>query len=209
MLVADVAIRQAILGLLEVPKRVGMRPISYEIDVHPDRDPGCRTSSAAMLRQRLRRFRKALVVLDRHGSGREAASRLEIQGEIELDLARNGWKERSKAIAIDPELESWLWAGGAAAREALDWRGSYGELRKWLHSKKLWAGDRAKPADPKKAAEAVLRRYGNPRSARRFRGLGKMARMGECQDAAFLELRDTLQDWFPARGQEPKSRESG
>ena len=28
---------------------------------------------------------------------------------VETDLSRNGWADRTKAIVIDPELEVWVW----------------------------------------------------------------------------------------------------
>ena len=55
-------------------------------------------------------FEYALVVLDRVGCG-AAAPRKEIQHAVEHDLSANGWRDRSKAIVIDPELETWIWNG--------------------------------------------------------------------------------------------------
>ena len=196
VLAADRSIKIALTGLLQAAHRIGVRPVQYEIEVHPEHDPGCLRTAATILRSRLRRFDRALVVLDRDGCGSDE-SRVDLQLRIEHDLEVNGWNTRAKAIVIDPELETWLWAGEKAAREALGWRGTYGALRERLRERGLWQEGSPKPTDPKRAANEVLRWCNRRRSSKHFLSLGESASLASCTDSAFGELRETLQRWFP------------
>lgn len=47
---ADKQIRAALSGLLERPRALGIRPITTEILLHPEHDPGCFHSPALILR---------------------------------------------------------------------------------------------------------------------------------------------------------------
>lgn len=49
-LVADKDMECSIKGILTRDKAIGMSQISYDINVHPQHDPGCRTSGTALLR---------------------------------------------------------------------------------------------------------------------------------------------------------------
>ena len=104
MLVPDADIEQAMKGLLVRTDSIDIAPMDLEIRRHVNRDSGCRTNAANFLRPYLRAYHYALVIFDRHGCG-SRGTREEIQEEVEIDLTRNGWEGRSKAIVIDPELE--------------------------------------------------------------------------------------------------------
>ena len=103
MLVPDADIEQAMYGLLVRADSIDIAPVDFEVRRHVNRDSGCRTDAAKFLRPFSRTYRHALVVFDRHGCG-SRGTREEIQEQVEIDLARNGWENRSKAIVIDPEL---------------------------------------------------------------------------------------------------------
>ena len=91
VLVADADMRETLTALLQRHKSLGIRPVTYEVERHFRRDPGCRTDASRPLRPRLAQYHKAIVVLDKHGCGREGAAREVIQQEIEQDLAASGW----------------------------------------------------------------------------------------------------------------------
>ena len=203
VLVADADIEQTILGLLSRPDRLGLPPVRWTVRRHPERDPGCRTGAVEFLRPFLR-FRHALVVFDREGSG-SSASREQTEAILEERLFRNGWRDRAKAIAIEPELEAWLWNGAARVAEELGWGGDYNGLRQYLASMDLWPEADRKPPDPKRAAREAVRaarvRSRARRSPVKFRRLASQISptvLGGCQDAAFGALIGTLRRWFPA-----------
>ena len=53
---------------------------------------------------------------------------------MEERLAANGWNDRAKAIVVDPELESWVWADSRVVEDVLGWPGHAEDLRSWLCS---------------------------------------------------------------------------
>ena len=161
------------------------------------RDPGCRTGASQYLRAHISRYKYALVVFDRNGCG-SSAPREEIQHAVERDLAVNGWRGRSKAIVIDPELEAWVWNGSNHVSEVFGWVGGYERLKSWLGSQGLWPSSSAKPPDPKKAMKASLREVQRSDSASLFGQLAVSTTLRRCRDSAFNELRATLQHWLPA-----------
>ena len=200
ILVADRDMEYAIRGLLALPQRLRTGPYSYDVRRHPRRDAGCRTQAAEYLRPFVQGFRYAMVIFDLDGSGSHE-SREDTQRKVERRLSTSGWKGRSKAVVIDPELEAWVWASSSVVAEILGWGPRYRELRSWLESQGLWPMSHPKPPDPKKAVqramlEARLRAQVR-RSSTKFHDLGRRVSVRGCLDPAFGELRDTLQTWFP------------
>lgn len=113
----------------------------------------------------------------------------------------NGWRDCSKTIVIDPELEAWVWGHSPVVAEVLGWGARYRELRSWLESQGLWPKDHPKPPNPKEALQRAMREAGLQgrvkRSPTKFYELGRKVSVRGCSDPAFGELRDTLQAWFP------------
>ena len=99
VLVADKDLEEAVEALLARTGDLQLRPFRFEVRRHPNRDGGCRTGAANFLRPFLQRYRRSLVLFDRDGCG-SSRSRTEIQREVDADLARNGWADRTKAIGI-------------------------------------------------------------------------------------------------------------
>ncbi len=106
VLVTDQDMLETTKGLLGRTASLGIRTIEYAIAKHLNRDSGCRTNASQYLRSYISNYDYALVMFDREGCGNDD-SREEIQSEVETDLAANGWRDRSKVIVIDPELETW------------------------------------------------------------------------------------------------------
>ena len=140
----------------------------------------------------------ALVLFDRHGSGDEGAERQDIQNAVEKELSRAGWENRSKAIVIDPELEMWVWSGSPHVGKVLGWDEGTGAQRAWLCKQNLWPDREAKPPDPKSALKRAMRQKKRSPTAATFKELAELVSLKKCEDPAFLELRETLQGWFPA-----------
>lgn len=200
VLVADADMREIMRGVLGRSDGVSVRRLDFDVQVHPQRDGGCRTGAATYLRPHFRRFRYCVVVFDRHGCG-SRDSREDIQRAVEVDLARNGWGDRSKVVVIEPELEAWIWGDLKAASKHVGWPGGHTALREWLAAEGHWPRGQDKPCDPKRAMQEAMSRsplQRQPRrSARVFRKIAESARFDGCRDAAFNELRTTLETWFP------------
>ena len=201
VLVADLDMLQTMETLLNHSTSLGISAIDYDVARHLQRDPGCRVDASRYLRHHINQYRYALVMFDREGCGHDAR-REAIQEEVEEDLARNGWRDRSKVIVIDPELEAWVWSNSRGVPEVLGWRADYVGLRNWLESRHLWPRNSPKPPEPKKAMLAAMRHQRVNRSSRKFSALASRVAvdgtLSNCQDVALNELRDTLRLWFTA-----------
>lgn len=200
---ADRMMKAAIETLLRARTgELGIRRMSFLVLRHHEADPGCRTNSVEVARGHIRDSRHLLVLFDYDGCGsREPPG--QIEKKVEEDLARNGWKGRSKVIVIVPELESWIWGRSEGAARALHWRRGFPALRAWLAAEGLWPAGDPKPPDPKAAAERVLEEEDEDLTAEFYRDLAAYADFRDCRDPAFRRLRDTLREWYPARGESP------
>ena len=156
-----------------------------------------RTGAVEYLRAFLRSYRHAVVMFDLHGSGSHR-TREEIQREIEDVLSRNGWRQRAKAIVIEPELESWVWAPSERVPEVLGWNTRYAKLRQWLSGQGLWPMESPKPPDPKEALKRTMEESGSRRSSRKFFELASTVGVGRCRDPSFNDFKHTLRTWFPS-----------
>ena len=197
VLAADLSMQVAILGVLSRHHSLGIREISHVVMAHPNRDSGVFQGAHSFLQAQNRNYRHALAVCDRHGCGKEALIREELETSIENRLSIH-WADRAAAVVIDPELESWVWADSPHVAQAVGWPGGMPSLRDWLRKEGLLVEGRAKPADPKAALDRALRLTGKRRSSSLFQALAAIVSLQGCIDPAFLKLRATLQRWFPA-----------
>ena len=200
VLVPDADIEQCVRGLLTRTDSLGIAPVEFEVTRHANRDNGCRAQAAQHLQPFLKSYRYGLVVFDRDGCG-SRLSRVQIQQEVELDLTRNGWRDRSKAIVIDPEIEVWVWSESPEVARVLGWGSDFRALRAWLTSRRLWLPEQQKPQDPKNAMRRAMEGAGIRGKARRspskFHDMAAAVDFTDCGDPAFVELRRTLLEWFP------------
>lgn len=177
---------------------LGIRSIEFTITRHLLRDPGCRRQAVSTARSYVSDHNYALVLFDKVGSGDEGTERQRIQDAVEQDLHRNGWGNRSKAIVIEPELETWVWSASAHVGTVLGWNEGTEALRDWLRERHLWPDDEAKPPDPKSALKRAMRVKNRSPRATTFMTLARKVGLRTCKDPAFREVRETLQGWFPA-----------
>jgi len=196
VLVADADTREGIAALLARHPALGIRPISFDIFKHDDRDPGCRAKAADYLRPQVDGYSYALVLFDRHGCG-TSRSVQEIEGAVRQNLEQSGWRGRCEAIVLDPELEAWVWSPSRSVAECLEWPLGSPPLREWLEQQDLWQPADAKPADPKAAVERVRRELGKRRSPRLYGLLGERVTTRGCTDPSFNRFREILRRWFP------------
>ncbi len=167
---------------------------SYDIYVHPNRDPGICKDSAAFLRQYSSLYRFAIVFFDYEGCGQELRGKpSEIANFIRDDISRNGWQERVEVIALIPELEIWLWTDSKFWSSELSWN-NYSEVVAFIIDKGLdWDRKRNKPIRPKEAFELLLREKRIPRSSSIYRKIGQEIEFTSCHDSSFLQLCQALQ----------------
>ena len=84
---------------------MGIKKISYDIRIHPDRDPGVYSKSSDFLRPFINKYSYAFVLFNHEGCGQEQKLKDKIEIEIKESLERNGWKDRVEVIVFEPELE--------------------------------------------------------------------------------------------------------
>jgi hypothetical protein len=196
ILVADADIRAAIEGLLTRPSAIPIRPLTYDLIVHPQRDPGVRLRSRGLLAPFRTTHSYALAILDHEGCGATNATPDDVQIEIENGCAVD-WQNRLCAVAISPEVESWVWSDSPLVDLVLGWSGRQPDLRQWLTDARFAVARNDKPARPKEAFDAAIRIVRQPRSSTLFKKLGQSVGLNRCRDRAFARLRQSLQVWFP------------
>ncbi len=198
VLVADKDMEETLSGLLSRPHQLGMHPINYDIQVHPQRDPGCLNQATEFLRSQIRQYDYAMVLFDYHGCGQEEKkSAVDLQDDLEGRLSKNGWDNRAGVIVLVPELEIWVWGDQRRVDECLGWAGRQPNLRTALQSQGLWPPDAPKPDDPKGALEWALRQVRKPRSSVIYRNLAETVSLQRCSDPGFARLREFFEGWFP------------
>jgi len=196
VLTADSNIKFCLEGLLpRVPNSLGCHNFDYDIFVHPLRDPGCRTQSDEYLRSFVYQYRYCLVVFDKEGAGGRGKNRLELQQEVEQALSVNGWEGRWEVIVIDPEIENWIWVKSPRLAQASGWS-DVGDLYEWLSERRFIVPGESKPTRPKEAFELALRKTKKKRSSAIYKNIAEKVTFKDCNDLAFLEMRNTLINWF-------------
>lgn len=206
ILVADsnmAAVFRGYFGRDQWHRSLGCAPFEFDAESGQDllvdeggNDPGVYSRAHELLRPYQHSHQRALVALDCEWGGSPGQSK--IVADITANLVASGWREKAvKVIAIEPELENWLWQDNPRVAEALHYRGEPA-LRELLAQRGRWPAGQAKPSRPKETAEWVLRQTRRPRSSAIYEELAGRISIKGCSDAAFLELHATLQAWFPS-----------
>ena len=183
--------------LVERQAALSIRPLESQVVRNPGRDAGVFRQAPDLLRPYLNRADYALVMLDREGSGVEARfSAEEMERDIEARLIRNGWTtlagtQRACAIALEPELEVWVWSQSPHVPGILGLTSD--QLQSVLAEFPRLAN--GKPQRPKEAMLAALRVSHRPPSSRIFQELAQTVSL-QSDERAFAKLRHTLQAWF-------------
>ncbi len=200
VLTADKDANLGIGALLNRQVDLGIRSITFECRSHPKHDSGVLIGAHDFLRPFLRYFEYALVVFDLEGCGREGLGRAGVERKIHENLTANGWQGRCEVVAINPELESWVWDETLRVAPALGWDKQ--RLADWLRREEFLAGTTVKPVRPKEAFREAMRAAKRQMSSSVFQDLAKSANVTGCTDAAFRKFLLTIQLWFsPLRQQ--------
>ena len=196
VLVADKNMEFLIRGLLpRIPAIEQVQKFGFDVLVHPYRDPGIYNEAHDFLRFFTDKYLRGIVILDHAGCGREEKTREEIEADIEDNLSQSGWDDRACAIAIDPELENWIWVKEVRIREAISWEDAT-RIYDWLHESGWKHPEEPKPTRPKEAFEAALKLCRTPRSSSIYRKISSQASYQQCQDPAFLKMLNQIKAWF-------------
>ena len=197
LLVADKNIRATLEGLLGRPHALGIRPVTFDLFVHPRCDPGCFHEGAAFLASRRQGYGRGVLVFDRAWGVAPATDAEELRTKAEGRLAAAGLAGWAAAVVLDPELEAWVFSDSPHVGRALGWEGRSPDLWDWLRGQGLLHPSTMKPADPKGAVEALLWEVRKPRSSATYRDLAGTVSLARCTNPAFTRLRQIFQSWFP------------
>ena len=197
VLVADKDMEYAVKGLLERHQSFPIKPVTYDIFVHPERDPGCRTRGPDFLRPYTNQYAHALLIFDKEGCGREQITPDDLEKQIENRFTALGWGDRTAVIVIDPELEAWVWSDSPLVDSCLGWSDQNPDLRTWLKLNEFLPEGRLKPDHPKKTLEKALHAVLKPKSSSIFYSLATNVSFKNCLDSSFNKFRSLLLNWFP------------
>ena len=196
-LVADKDMEHTLAGLLSRPRALGIRPVQFDVFVHPEHDPGCALRGVSFLSHFAEQYGYGLLMFDHEGSGRESNPATDLRESLDADFADSPWGERARTIVLSPELEAWVWSDSPHVDDAAGWKGRRPRLRAWLMKQGWLDGKSMKPARPKEAFQAALRVAGRARSSSLYQRIAERVSVQQCTDSSFLEFRSTLQRWFP------------
>jgi hypothetical protein len=194
VLVADKNMEYALRAGLERHEALGIRPISFHVVQHAERDSGVRTTGAQLVGLERRNFTHALVILDHEGSGADVLPEV-LEEQLDRQLTAQ-WGSQAKAIVIHPELEAWIWGSDNALKQLLNWPYETG-IRDWLEERDYEISADWKPKRPKEALESVLQACRIPRSSAIYRKIAERISISRCTDPAVGRLRAQLSRWFP------------
>lgn len=200
VLAADKSMEHALKGVLGRPVALGIRRISFDILVHPERDPGCAHRGVRFLNSSgfSKRYRYGLLVFDYEGCGKEQISPTELQKALNMDFSQTDWRNQAKAIVIVPELEAWLWRDSKHLEEVVGWKTRQRGLYRWLRENGWIKQNDLKPGRPKEAFEAALRKTMKRRSSSLYLQIAQRVSLAKCEDKSFQDLTNVLRAWFQA-----------
>lgn len=173
---------------------IGMRPIAFDVIRHPQRDPGVRVNARSMLRTYVEDARFALAMVDLDGSG-HTGTVAQLESSI-IDSLAPDWVGRCGAIAVEPELEVWIWSTSPHVPHALGWDRP-NTVRSYLEQAGFWQPTQSKPSAPKDALMRVLRETRKPRSPEIFKEVAAKVSVANCVDPSFVRFRELLRSRFP------------
>ena len=198
VLAADKDIQQALRGLFERPQALDIRPIQYDVLVHPQHDPACALRGVEFLANFAEQYRHDLLIFDHEGCGREQRPPSELKQEVNGQFVHNSeWGDRARALVLSPELEVWVWSDSPHVDEIAGWSGKQPTLRQWLADKGWTQRETDKPERPKEAFEDALRHARKPRSSSLYRKIAQAVSLNACTDETFVEFRNLMRGWFP------------
>lgn len=202
--VADKTMRETFLGFLsreDRDRQLGCS--SFLFDPAEDlffaagqNDCGLNKRADALLSAFRHSHHKAVVALDCEWDG--SPGQAEIIKNILTQLLESGWAaDEVIVIAIEPELEQWIWQDSPVLADELRMDAPRG-LKAALSERGLWPQDAAKPPLPKELFIQLRRENNVKLSSSVFKRIAAKVPVAACQDSEFRRLVNQLQLWFPA-----------
>lgn len=195
VLVPDKNVKFGLESLLKRYDSLGTIPFSFDIFIHPERDPGIYKNAHDFLRIFSNKYRYSMVFIDYEGSGQESKNIDKLTAVIKNNLIRNGWQRRCEVIVFNPEAEIWLWVNSLHFYNYFGFN-SFEELKNHLIEKGLWVSGQNKPRKPKEAFENLLKEKKIPRSSSIYGHFAGKVNFQHCQDTSFLKFKQTIINWF-------------
>jgi len=195
-LLADPGMEHVLKGFLsrEPRRRLGCGHFNFDPDedivVAHTRDPGVYGTALEWLQPYERSHRRAVVLIDADWDGSPGA--VAIREHISRRMAR-AWKEFA-VIVIEPELEAWLMNDTPHLAKLFRCPENYRQI---LAHAGHWPEGAVKPPRPKEALEYLRQRCKARATNAEFGKLAAAMSVRQCQDTAFIQLRDQLCAWFP------------
>jgi hypothetical protein len=119
-----------------------------------------------------------------------------ILDNLTKQLESVGWAtEDFLVLAIDPELEQWIWQDSIHVETALK-HSRPPSLREALQQKGVWPANNPKPDNPKETLAAIVSR----RSGAIYGEIASKVSVKHCVDPEFQRLVAQLKAWFPVEG---------
>lgn len=199
--VADADALAFVRAILNRHQALGIRPVTFDIERHPQRDAGMVQSGAELTRMNKGRYTRALLLWDHHGSGREhRQTPPQVALEMQEKLDSFTWSGNSATTVLMPELEEWLWYCESALAAHLG--STAGQLEQWAHERASQLGKTAvelKQHNPKELFEHIVRdRIKRTISPRDFEAIGQRASIPGLEACgSFQSIAQTLRTWFP------------
>ncbi len=190
--VADRTMEAVVRALLETRTHsIPMRTVTFDVFVFPGHDPQARLDGAGILNGFIDSYEHGVLMFDHEGSGAEDISTEELEAGIDRELG--AWQGKAATIAIDPELEVWVWGPSRHVAEELNVSKSV--LDTFLS--RFQKDDNGKPVRPKETFEQALWKIKRPRTSSIYKSLAENVSLDQCSDRAFRKFCDTLSGWFP------------
>lgn len=201
--VADKTMRETFLGFLSRKDRneqLGCGDFIFDpaedlFFAAGQNDCGLNKRADALLSAFLHSHKKVVIVLDCDWDGSPGQGAI-IQN-ITSQLQESGWApDDIVVIAIDPELEQWIWQDSPVLATELRIEAPQG-LKAALSERGLWPQDVAKPPSPKELFIQLRRENNVKLSSSVFKRIAANVPVAACQDSEFRRLVSQLQIWFP------------
>ena len=199
---ADADAQAFMQGILEKPRALGIRPISFDIERHPQKDPGMVANGPELTRLYKGDYERVLLMFDFHGSGRDQRETfIELSAQMQARLDSFTWTGKSSVTILVPELECWCWYCEKAMRKHYDITEETMALWTSQQARKLdMSIDDLKRLQPKELFEYVVKvRLRRTISPRDFHEIGRLASIPALLASdSFQTVVSALRGWFPS-----------
>lgn len=195
VLVPDKNIKFGLEALLRRTQSLKIRPIEFDIFIHPERDPGIYNDAHNFLRGFIDKYKYSIIFMDYEGCGQETKNVVELHNEVKSNLEKNGWKNRCEVIVLNPEVEVWLWVDSHHFYSFFDFN-DYEELKEFLMKNGKWGRKQNKPDKPKEAFEYLLWIKRIPRSSSLYKSFAEKINFDKCSLDSFISFKAIIKNWF-------------